>query len=174
MMAAHFVLLCALISPNAYAVRISVTANAPSLQLPSTLPNVVSMPAPSKAEGAALILGTHLSTLKGLVSHPSRNADRQGVLEDPNVFNFTIIISSVFLVVVAIIGSAAGIVLFLHRLSVKTLCSDEQIDPQFQPEPVRQVGREEKHPGCVRLVQPIDKSATGLNPQSFLSSVYGL
>lgn len=116
--------------------------------------------ASGRDEGSALAVGSQLSTLKGMVSHPLQSSvTRGGILENPNAVNFTVIVLSVFLIVAAVITGAAGIIMTVHKLSVEKKLLD---GPGSSPidRLVAQLSESDyKHPGCTRIVQSVGKES---------------
>lgn len=115
-------------------------------------------------ERSALAVGSQLSTLKGMVSHPLQSSlTRGGILENPNAVNFTVIVLSVFLIVTAVISGTAGIMMTLHKLSVEKKLLDwsgsSPIDTLFA-----QLSESDyKHPGCTRIVLSVGKESKDID-----------
>ena len=63
-----------------------------------------------------------------------------------------------FIVVIALIVGAGGIVLVMHRYGKPPIPTPE--DSQFEVFRDKSVGNDVKHPGCTRIIHNVGKSST--------------
>ena len=99
----------------------------------------------------SVAMGDQLWALKGMVSHTSTGS----VLDNPNILNFSLLVGSVLLCLLTFIGGVVGLIYCIHRASQRSDMYDQRRILRMFEDSDAVISN---HPGCVRVVQPLDKA----------------